>query len=75
MEQAAQIGGEGKRLTPAVLKIKSPIRYLPENSTKSLCQPQDSATICFLDLLRFYLFCATFSDNLVTLFSPSPTRT
>jgi hypothetical protein len=45
--------------------MKSPIRYLIENSTKSLCQPQDSDNFCLLDLLRFCLFCATFSDNLV----------
>jgi len=42
-------------------------RYLIENSTKSLCQLQDSDSYCFLNLLCFCLFCAILSDNLVTL--------
>jgi hypothetical protein len=55
-------------MNQAVLKkIKSPIRYLAENSTKSLCQPQDSEDFCFLDLLCFCSFCAILGDNLVTI--------
>jgi hypothetical protein len=47
--------------------MKSPIRYLEEKSTKSLCQPQNSENFSFLNLLWFCSFCATFSDNFVTL--------
>jgi hypothetical protein len=39
--------------------------YAEERS--SLCRPQDSDNFCFPDLLRFWPFCASFSDNLVTL--------
>jgi hypothetical protein len=60
-------GGVGERFKPAVLKTKSPIRYLVQNSIKSLCQPRDSENFSFLDLLRFSPFYATFSDNLVTV--------
>ncbi len=59
----------GERLKPAVLKDKIAIRYLTENSTKSLCQPQDSEIFNFLDLLFLCSFCPSFSDNLVTLWS------
>jgi len=55
-------------------KIKSLVRYLVENSTKSLCQLQDSDNFCLLDFLCFCSFCANFSDNLVTLESFDPTR-
>jgi hypothetical protein len=41
--------------------------YLTQNPTKSLCQPSDSATFSFLGFARFCLFCASFSDNLVTV--------
>jgi hypothetical protein len=37
--------------------MKSPIRYLVENSTKSLCQPQDIDNFCFLALPHFRSFC------------------
>jgi hypothetical protein len=57
----------GERLKPAILKAKSPVRYLVENSTKSLCQLQDSDDFYFLDLFGSCSFCASFSDNLVTL--------
>jgi len=40
---------------------------LVQNSIKSLCRPRDSENLSFLDLLRFSPFCATFSDNLVTV--------
>jgi hypothetical protein len=63
-------GGVGERLKPAVLKNKTPVRYQAENSTKSLCRPQDSVTFFFLDLRGFCSFCATFSDN----FGDSPAR-
>jgi hypothetical protein len=55
--------------TGGLEKTKSLVRYLTENSTKSLCQLQDSDDFCFLDLLDFWPFCASFSDNLVTLAS------
>src|SRR5262245_57578046 len=61
-------GGVCERLKPAVLKkIKPPIRYLVENSTKSLCQLKDSDNSCFLSLLCLCSFCANFSDNLAAL--------
>jgi hypothetical protein len=47
--------GVGEWLKPAVLKIKSPIRYLAENSTKSLCQPQDSNSFYFSGFALFLL--------------------
>jgi len=47
----------------AALKIKSPVRYLVENSTKSLCQLQDSDAFRFLDLLDF----RSFAPLLVTI--------
>jgi len=43
--------------------MKSPIRYLTENSTKSLCRRQDSDSFCFLDSPRLCLFCTSFSDS------------
>jgi len=56
-------------------KIKSPVHYLAENLTKSLCQPRDSADFSFLDLLCFCSFCASSSDNLVTVADLGPSRT
>jgi hypothetical protein len=53
--------------TGGLEKLKSLVRYLAENSTKSLCQLQDSVDFNFRDLHRFCLFCASFSDNLVAL--------
>jgi hypothetical protein len=52
-----------------------PLRYLIQNSTKSLCQLQDSDDFNFLEFPDFCLFCASFSDSLVTveLFGPSRT--
>jgi hypothetical protein len=38
-------------------------RYLVENSTKSLCQPEDSGNLCFLDCSVF----ARFARFLVTI--------
>jgi hypothetical protein len=64
--QAVQTGG--------LEKIKSPIRYLVENSTKSLFQPQDSDNFCFLELPRFCLFCAAYSYNSATV-GPLPALT
>jgi len=55
--------------------MKSSVRYLAEKSTKSLCQLQDSDDFCFLDLRRFCLFCASFSDNLVKLEQLNLSRT
>jgi hypothetical protein len=34
---------------------KSPIRYLVENSTKSLCQPQGSDNFFFFGFASFFL--------------------
>src|SRR5437667_7136207 len=59
----------------AVEKLNRRACYLTQNSTKSLCQPSDSANFCFLDLLRLCSFCASFSDNLVTVTSLGPSRT
>jgi len=42
-------------------------RTWAENSTKSLCQPSDSAIFNFLEFAEFCLFCASFSDNLGTV--------
>jgi hypothetical protein len=50
-------------------------RYLVENSTKSLCQPEDSDNLCFPDLLCFGSFCASVSKNLVTVEDLKPSRT
>jgi hypothetical protein len=47
--------------------MKSPFRYLTENSTKFLCQPQDSDNFSFLDLLCFSSICASFGGDLVTV--------
>jgi hypothetical protein len=47
---AITYGEVRKRLKPAVLKIKSSVRYPIENSTKSLCQPQDR---CLLEFQAF----------------------
>jgi hypothetical protein len=47
-------------------KAKRSLCYLIENSTKSLCQPYHSDDLSFLEFPDFCLFCASFSDNLVT---------
>lgn len=47
--------------------MKSPFCYLTQNPTKSLCQPSDSMNFNFLEFADFCLFCAGFSDNLVTV--------
>jgi hypothetical protein len=46
--------------------LKSLVRYLTQNPTKSLCQPSDSGSSRFLELRDFGPFCAVLSDNLVT---------
>jgi hypothetical protein len=61
--------------TGGLEKIKSSLRYLIENPIKSLCQLQDSEVLSFRELLSFCSFCATFSDNLVTLERFSLSRT
>ena len=50
-----------------------PLRYLIQNSTKSLCQPSDSSIPVLLEFADFRLFYANFSDSLVTAehFAPS----
>ena len=60
-------GGVRERSKRAVLKRKSILCYLTQNSTKSLCQPSDSPHFSFLDLLQFSLFCVIFGDILVTV--------
>jgi len=61
-------GRVGERLKPEVLKIKSPIRYLSRNSTKSPLPSCKVATTSVLsELLGFRALCATFRDNLVPL--------
>jgi len=40
---------------------------VPTATAKSLCQPKDSDNFCFSDFRHFCPFCATFSDNLVTV--------
>jgi hypothetical protein len=52
-----------------------PLRYLIENSTKSLCQPLDSSISSFLEFVDFGLFCVSFSDSLVTAERFGPSRT
>jgi hypothetical protein len=52
-----------------------PLRYLIQNSTKSLCQPSDSSISVFLQFADFGLFCANFSDSLVTVERFGPSRT
>jgi hypothetical protein len=60
-------GGVGERLKPAVLKNKTVVRYLSENSTTSLCEPPDSENPHFWICSVFAHFCATFTDNLLTV--------
>jgi hypothetical protein len=57
----------GERLKPAVLKNKIADLLSGRNSTESLCQPQDSDEFSLLEFVDFCLFCASYSDNLVTL--------
>jgi hypothetical protein len=52
--------------------MESPFRYLVQNSTKSLCQLQDSDNFGFLDKRGFRLFCASFSNDLVTILDLKP---
>jgi hypothetical protein len=52
-----------------------PLRYLKQNSTKSLCQPSDSSISSLLTFVDFGLFCASFSDSLVTAERFGPSRT
>jgi hypothetical protein len=59
-------GGVVERLKPAVLKNEIAFRYLADNSTNSLCQPQDSDKFSFFNLLCFCSFCASFSADLAT---------
>jgi len=52
-----------------------PLRYLIQNSTKSLCQPSDSTIRDLFEFADFALFCAGFSDKLVTVEDFNPSRT
>jgi hypothetical protein len=44
-----------------------PLCYLIQNSTKSLCQPSDSAIRGLFEFADFALFSTNFSDNVVTV--------
>jgi len=44
-----------------------PLRYLIQNSTKSLCQPSDSTIRDLFEFVDFALFWTNFSDNVVTV--------
>jgi hypothetical protein len=44
-----------------------PLRYLKQNSTKSLCQPSDSTIHDLFEFADFALFWTNFSDNVVTI--------
>jgi hypothetical protein len=52
--------------TGGLEKLKSPVCYLTQNPTKSLCKPSDSTSFNFLEFADFFVFCAGFSGNLVT---------
>jgi hypothetical protein len=52
-----------------------PLRYLIQNSTKSVCQPSDSSISSFLKFVAFGLFNANFGDSLVTAERFGPSRT
>jgi hypothetical protein len=52
-----------------------PLRYLIENSTKSLCQPSDSTIRDLFEFADFALFSTNFSDSLVTVEFFGPSRT
>jgi hypothetical protein len=57
-------------MKPAFLeKLNRRFATWQKNSTKSLCRLQDSDDFCFVDLLGFWQFYPSFSDNLVTLAS------
>jgi hypothetical protein len=42
---------------------KRPLRYLIQNSTKSLCQPSDSTIRDLFEFADFALFSTNFSDK------------
>ncbi len=44
-----------------------PLRYLIQNSTKSLCQPSDSTIRGLFEFAEFALFWTNFSDNVGTV--------
>jgi hypothetical protein len=50
-----------------------PLRYLIQNSTKSLCQPSDSTIRDLFEFADFALFWTNFSDNVVTVDPSVPT--
>ena len=48
-------------------KANGPLRYLVQNSTKSLCQPSDSTFRDLFEFADFALFSTNFSDHVVTV--------
>lgn len=49
------------------VNAKRPLPHLLENSTKSRCQPSDSAIRGLFEFVGFAPFFGHFSDNLVTI--------
>jgi hypothetical protein len=57
----------GERLKPAVLKIKTVVRYLAENPPNPFASRKIALIFSFLDLFYFAPFCAVYCYNLILL--------